>query len=223
MTNPIKPTIKTEVVPLIIILLTVAISFYFYSHFPNKVPIHWNFKGEVNGWGSPATAAFAIPAMLVGMYFLFLFIPYLDPRKERYVQFSKPYHFFKAGITTVLAVIYFIASLNGLGYNISVAFWTPIFIGILFIVLGNYMGKIKSNWFVGVRTPWTLSSEENWNKTNRMSGKMFVLSGLIFILMPTFPVTWQAWLFGLIMIVLVFGTFGYSLLLYLKEQNNKKL
>lgn len=223
MSNPIKPTIKTEILPLTVIILTAAASIYFYYHFPASVPIHWNIKGEVDNWGTPTMAAFSIPAMLIGMYLLFLFIPYLDPRKERYEDFAKIYSFFRTAIITLLSLVYFIASLNGLGYKISVAFWTPILIGSLFILLGNYMGKIKSNWFVGVRTPWTLSSEENWNKSNRMGGRIFVLSGLLFIFMPFLPTIFQVTLFFLIITALIFGTTGYSFFLYLKDQKNKKL
>jgi uncharacterized membrane protein len=222
MTNPIKPTLKTEIFPIILILAAAIASFYFYAHFPERVPTHWNFAGQVNGWGNKVEGAFAIPVMLIFMYFLFLFLPMLDPKKERYEQFIKTYNIFRNLILLVLVAIYFIASLNGLGHNVPVQYLVPIIIGVLFIVLGNYMGKLKRNWFIGVRTPWTISSEEVWNKTNRFGGYLFMLSGLIMMAIPFLPSLLGLWLFGGMMVALVFGTFVYSYVLYIKEKSNAK-
>jgi uncharacterized membrane protein len=222
MNNPIKPTLKSEIVPVLLILISAAASFYFYAHFPERVPMHWNFAGQVNGWGNRIQGAFAIPGMLVAMYFLFIFLPMLDPKKERYEQFVKTYNIFRNLILLVLAAIYFIASLNALGYNLPVQYFIPLIIGLLFIVMGNYMGKLKRNWFIGIRTPWTISSEEVWNKTNRFGGYLFMLAGLIMMALPFLPSLLGIWLFGGMMVALVFGTFVYSYVLYVKEKNNKK-
>ena len=222
MTNPIKPTLKSEIIPVIFILTSAMASFYFYAHFPERVPMHWDFAGQVNGWGSKIQGAFAIPGMLVVMYFLFLFLPMLDPKKERYKQFVKTYNIFRNLILSVLVVIYFIASLNALGYNIPVQYFVPLIIGVLFMVMGNYMGKLKRNWFIGIRTPWTISSEEVWNKTNRFGGYLFMLSGLIMIAIPFLPSLLGIWLFGSMMVALVFGTFVYSYVLYVKEKSGNK-
>ncbi|MCX6796100.1 MAG: DUF1648 domain-containing protein, partial [Candidatus Falkowbacteria bacterium] len=129
MTNPIKPTPKSEAISIILILASVIASFYFYSHFPDRVPMHWNFAGQVNGWGNKIQGAFAIPAMIIVMYFLFLFLPMLDPKRERYEQFIKIYNIFRNLILLVLVVIYFIASFNALGYNIPVQYTVPLIIG----------------------------------------------------------------------------------------------
>lgn len=222
MTNPIKPTLKSEIVPVILILISAIAAFYFYAHFPERVPTHWNFAGQVDGWSNRTLGAFAIPGMLVGMYFLFLFLPMLDPKKERYEQFKKTYNIFRNLIILVLVAIYFIASFNALGYNIPTQYFIPLIIGLLFIVLGNYMGKLKRNWFIGVRTPWTISSEEVWNKTNRFGGHLFILAGLIMIAIPFLPAWLGAWLFGIMIITLVLGTFVYSYILYNKEKNHDK-
>jgi uncharacterized membrane protein len=222
MTNPIKPTLKTEFFPIILILAAVIASFYFYTHFPERVPTHWNFAGQVDSWGNKIEGAFAIPGMLVAMYFLFLFLPMLDPKKERYEQFIKIYNIFRSMILLVLVAIYFVASFNGLGYNVPVQYLVPIIIGVLFLVLGNYMGKLKRNWFIGVRTPWTISSEEVWNKTNRFGGYLFMVSGLIMMAIPFLPSLIGIWLFGGMMIVLVFGTFIYSYVMYAKEKSGNK-
>ncbi len=221
MPNPTKPTFKTEIFSLIIIVASLVASVYFYFNLPERVPTHWNIAGQVDAWGSGKTQAIVFAAMMVGMYVLFLVIPYLDPRKERYEQFSKVYHIFKSIILFFLFIIFLIASLNGLGYNIAVGVWVPILIGLMFIIMGNYMGKIKSNWFIGIRTPWTLSSEEVWNKTHRFGGKMFIIAGILMMLEGFLPVVWRlpVFIFGISLIL--FGTLVYSYIVFLQEKKRK--
>jgi len=120
-----------------------------------------------------------------------------------------------------MALIYFIVGFSGLGYNISVSLWMPVLIGLLFIVMGNYLSKIKPNWFMGIRTPWTLSSEEVWNKTHRFGGKIFILGGLLMILEPLLPTNFQLAVFIITMVIILAGTVGYSLIAYLQEKKNK--
>ncbi len=217
MTNPVKPTLKTEILPLLILVAAIISSFYFYSHFPEKVPTHWNFAGEVDDWGSRAIA-FVIPAVMVGIYILFLVFPFLDPKKEKYEQFSKVYHVFKGVMILFMAMLYFATSLNILGYNLPIGIIVPVGVGVLFIIMGNYMGKIKSNWFFGIKTPWTLSSEEVWNKTHRFGGKMFMLGGVLIALDSFSPIDWRLPIFIIAIIIVLLGTVGYSYLVYLKEK-----
>ena len=218
MSSPIKPTIKTEFIPLLLIILSAAASVFFYNNLPERVATHWNFAGEIDGYGSGKAQAIAMPIMVIGMYLLFLLMPYLDPKKERYEQFSKVYHIFKTMILTLLVIVYFVVGLNGLGYNLPVGVIIPGLIGLLFIIIGNYMGKLKLNWFVGIRTPWTMSSEEVWNKTHRFGGKMFILAGLLLIAEIFLPVSWKLPIFIIMMVILLVGTIGYSYLIYLKEK-----
>jgi uncharacterized membrane protein len=170
------------------------------------------------------TGAFAIPMMLAGMYLLFLILPIFDPKRDRYQSFEKVYHFFKAAIILLLLGVYIASGLYNLGYNVKISLVIPLLIGILMILIGNYMGKIKNNWFVGIKTPWTLSSENIWNKTHRMGGYMFILFGLIIIVSPFLPAKWGIVAFITGVILVVFGTMVYSYLIYRKEQKtNDKL
>ena len=219
--NPIKPTIKTEILPILLIVLAIISSFYFYVHFPERIPIHWNFAGEVDNYGSRTVGAFLFPIIILGMYIMFLFLPLIDPKKERYQQFKKVYHIFKNFMVFFMVAIYFITGFNALGYNISVSLWVPMLVGILFIIIGNYMGKIKPNWFMGIRTPWTLSSEEVWNKTHRFGGKMFILSGVLMVLIPFIPVNFKIWVFGIVLTLILSGTIGYSYIAYTKKKTKK--
>ncbi len=222
MSNPIKPTIKSEFFSLAMIILTCASAVFFYNNLPARIVTHWNFAGQPDGWGSGPMQAIFFPLMIIGLYIMFLLIPYLDPKKERYEQFNRVYHIFKNIILALMVIIYFLMCFNGLGYNLPVGIIVPILIGILFIVMGNYMAKLKRNWFVGIRTPWTLSSEEVWNKTHRFGGKMFILAGFLMIAEVVLPNSWKLAVFIAAMVVLLFGTMGYSYIVYLQEKKNNQ-
>jgi len=222
MSNPIKPKLKTEIISITAVIISAISSFYFYKNFPDKVPTHWNIYGEVDGWGSRGMAAFSIPIIIFAMYIMFLLLPYLDPKKERYEQFSKVYHVFKTVLVVFMTLIYFATSLFALGYNIPVATLIPVMIGFLFVLIGNYMSKLKMNWFVGIKTPWTLSSEEVWNKTHRVGGKLFIFSGVVIAIMSWLPAYLRMPLFMVAILLMTVGTFGYSYFLYSKENKIKK-
>ena len=155
------------------------------------------------------------------MYLLFLALPYLDPRRERYADFAKVYHIFKGILVGFMALIYFITGLAGLGYQVSVGAIIPAGVGLLFIVLGNYMSKIKPNWFMGIRTPWTLESEEVWNKTHRLGGKLFILMGLFMVVGTILPLDyfWYLFIAGVLSVSLV--PIIYSYLLFRKLKKDK--
>jgi uncharacterized membrane protein len=218
MTNPIKPTLQSELPSLALLAAVWAAAAYFFPRFPDVVPIHWNIAGEADGFGTPAMAAFLIPGLVTLVYGLFLGMPYLDPKKDRYVQFRRPYHIFKFLIIAVLGAVYAVASLSALGFPVRVDVWTPALIGLLFIALGNYFGKIKPNWFMGIRTPWTLSSEEVWNKTHRFGGRLFVAAGFAMLLSPVVPSMFRFALVIVLVLALSAGTFLYSYIVYRAEK-----
>lgn len=220
MSSPIKATIKTEIIPIILIIISILASFYFYANFPEKVPTHWNYKGEIDGWSAKGFAAFFFPGLNLGMYLLFLCLPYFDPKRDKYIQFHKPYHVFKNLLITFMTGIYFLIGFAGLGFELAIGKIIPVAVGILFLIIGNYLGKIKSNWFMGIRTPWTLSSEEVWNKTHRLGGKMFMLFGLlmicgIFLPSQAYWIIFLASVFAVAIVPMV-----YSFFLFKKNQKN---
>lgn len=210
--------LKKEILPLFIIAVAFVLGFYFYSIFPEQVPVHWNVAGEVDRWGSKFEGAFLMPLIGLGMYLLFWLIPLIDPKKEKYLEFEKVYHIFRNLIILVLFGIYLIASLNGLGKNIRVEVWIPLMIGVLFLILGNYMSKIKPNWFMGIRTPWTMSSEEVWNKTHRLGGKTFMLMGLWLIITPILPFNSLVWILIVPIGLMAVIPIVYSYILFKREK-----
>lgn len=176
--NPTNPNLKTEIAPIIFIIIAFVLGIYFYQNFPEQVPTHWNAKGEINGYSGKGLAAFLMPVMMTFSYLLLLFLPSIDPKKDRYKDFTKTYHTIKAVTIGSFLFIHFYLGLAGFN-DIKIDKIMPSMIGILFMVIGNYMPKIKQNWFMGIRTPWTLSNETVWQKTHILGGKIFMLSGFI--------------------------------------------
>jgi len=177
--SPIKPTLKTEIASLLMIVIGFILSFYFYANFPEQVPTHWNIQGQVDGWSSAGFAAFFFPFLVLGLYLLFLVIPYLDPKKDRYKEFRTTYHLFKGVIVAFMFVIYLVVGFSGMGYDLDISIIVSSMVAILFLLIGSQMPKIKSNWFLGIRTPWTLSSEKVWQKTHVFGSKTFLIAGLL--------------------------------------------
>lgn len=220
--STIKINWKKELIPQAVLLACVMASFYFYQHFPAVVVTHWNFRGQPDGYSSKAFTAFFFPALLIAMYALFLILPKLDPKRDRYEEFAKAYNIFRHMIVGLLALIYLATSFYNLGYDLNIGVITATAVGLLMIVLGNYMSKIKKNWFIGIRTPWTMSSENVWNKTHRLGSLLFIVFGIIMMIMPYLPETLAIAIFLVWIIILVFGTFGYSWWIYRQEKKLPK-
>ena len=220
MKNPIKTNFKTEILPILLIIFSLISSYFLLQKMPEKIPIHWNIQGKVDNWGNGLSNIITINSILIGTYLLFLILPYIDPRKKRYEQFSKIYRIFKNIIILFFTLIFFLTNLNATGHIINMNIYIPLMIGLLFIVIGNYMAKIKMNWFMGIRTPWTLSSEEVWNKTHRLGGKLFILSGLLITSEGFLPNNYKLPIFILAIAIILIGTIFGSYLIYSKTKKS---
>jgi uncharacterized membrane protein len=155
------------------------------------------------------------------IYAVFLVVSKLDPNpnKERCEEFGPVYLKFRTAIIFIMVLIQALTGLYNIGYPVSIDTWVSVIIGCLFIYMGNFMAKVKRNWFVGVRTPWTISLENVWNKTNRAGGYLFVVWGFMMIATPFLSHTFAAVaLFGGAALA-IFGTFGYSYWPYRKEKH----
>lgn len=218
MKNPIKYSLQTEILPIFILLTAVVLSIWSYPSLPAKVVTHWGFDGTANGWGTKEFHTIFFPALLALMYGMLSLMPKFDPRGARYQDFAGVYIIMRNSVLLVLFVTFVAATFSNLGYDVNIGGTVAGAIGLLMIVLGNYFGKLKRNFFIGIRTPWTLSSENVWNKTHRLGGRLFMLWGLGLILAPWLnPTAAFAILFGGLIIVISWVTI-YSYLLYKKEK-----
>lgn len=221
MTSPIKANFKTEILPIIIIVLSFIAGYYFSKHFPAQVATHWDINGKVNGYSSSFWAAWLLPLMILGMYIFFLFLPYLDPKKEQYLSFAPVYHKFKSLIIAFLFILYIFTGLNGIGYKVNIGFWSPIMIGLLFMIIGYLLKSVKMNWFLGIRTPWTMSSDYVWAKTHQASSPVLIAAGLVMALSAFLPASYKMIAFILAMALIIITLPIYSFILYKKEQKEK--
>lgn len=207
---------KSEIAIFGIILLSFILSIYFYPQMPEKMASHWNAQGEVDGYMSKFWVLFLMPVILVGLALLFVAIPRIDPLKANIEKFRKYYDGFIILFFVFMLSIHLQVILWNTGIKISPNVIFPVGIGILFFYIGILCEKAKRNWFIGIRTPWTLSSEKVWGKTHKIGGKLFKIAGVIAL----FGVIFQshAIFFVLVPVILVAAyTVVYSYLEYQKE------
>ncbi|HEY6417409.1 MAG TPA: SdpI family protein [Candidatus Binataceae bacterium] len=145
---------------------------------PARFPIHWNLQG-VDGYGSRFQGVFLVPILTLGVYVLFRLLPRIDPGRANYAQFAGIYTAFRLVVLLFLAATYAMMQLVAHGYELNVPTIVILMAGALLIFLGNFMGKIRPNWFCGIRTPWTLSSKLSWDRTHRFGGWVCVVSGVL--------------------------------------------
>lgn len=164
---------------LVVLAAMLAAGVVLYPHLPDLVPAHWNIRGEVDNYFSRFWGAFALPLLAAGVYLAMLFAPYVDPRRDSYVRFEGAYRAVRLGLVFFLAVLHAVILAVALGGPPElVPRVVPATLGLLMLVIGNYLPQARFNYFFGVRTPWTLASEEVWRRTHRFSGPAFVLGGL---------------------------------------------
>jgi len=178
---------KKEIIILGIILLFFAIGVYFYPQMPDKMASHWNAQGQVDGYISRFWGLFLMPIISIGLLFLFILIPKIDPLKENIKKFRKYFDGFIILITTFLFYIYILTIFWNIGIRFNMTQLMIPALGILFYYCGILVENVKRNWFIGIRTPWTLSSEVVWDRTHKIGGKLFKIAGIIAFLGIFFP------------------------------------
>ena len=162
-----------------------AISAFAWCNLPAgaEVPVHWNASGEVDRYASKSEGLLLLPLVSAGLYALLMLIVKIEPRILNLKQSAKAFTAVSVCVGGVLLLSHAIIVAVASGLAINAAAVVAVAVGVLFVVTGNYMGKIRSNFTFGVRTPWTLSSELSWNKTNRLAGKSLMALGLLTLIL----------------------------------------
>jgi len=164
-----------------LVLLSFILSIYFFPLVPEQMATHWNSQGEVNGYMSKLWGLFFTPVLITGIAILFLVIPRIDPKKENIGKFRKYYDGFIILFIIFMIAVHLQILLWNIGIEISPNTVFPAGTGLLFYYIGILLENAERNWFIGIRTPWTLSSDKVWKKTNRLAGKLFKLAGIVAI------------------------------------------
>ncbi|MCX9024482.1 MAG: SdpI family protein [Candidatus Methanoperedens sp.] len=209
---------KSELIIFGIIILSFAVSIYYYPQMPEKVASHWNAEGQVNGYMSKFWGLFLMPVISVGLLLLFILIPRIDPLKSNIQEFRKYYDGFVVLIMVFLFYLHLLTIFWNLGYTFNIiTFLSPAF-ALLFYYSGILIENAKRNWFIGIRTPWTLSSDKVWDKTHKIGGKLFKLAGILAL----FAIFFESYAILVIVVPVIMVsiyTVVYSYLEYQKENS----
>lgn len=168
-------------IPLLVIVVAFAASAAVYSDLPERMPTHWNRTGEVDGWTPLPWGAFLLPVMLGVMLAIFYLLPKIDPRAPKFAKFRTTYEIVIVATMVFLLGVHLVILATALGRHVPVNRVMPIGVGILFMVIGNLFPRMRPNWVVGVRTPWTLASDRVWDRTHRFGGRVFVAAGVLVV------------------------------------------
>ena len=207
----IKKNWKVLVVTSLIILLPVLAGVILWEQLPEKIPSHWNAAGEIDGWSSKPFVVFGLPLMMLAMQWLCALGTGADPKKKNHSEKIVQLVLWIIPVISVLlsALTYAVA----LGKTVRMEVIMPVFMGLVLAIVGNYLPKCKQNYTIGIKIPWTLSSEENWNRTHRFAGRLWLVCGLVIMLTGFFG---GVWIFFGIVLLMVVVPFIYSYVLYRK-------
>lgn len=211
-------TRTTLVISILLILAAALFGALFYPQLPERMASHWNLNNQVDGYISRFWGAFLMPLISLGLLVLFMLIPQIDPLKANIAQFRGYFN------TFILLLIIFMAYLHGLtlawnlgytGFNMGSALLPAL--GLFIFFIGFLLEKAKRNWFIGIRTPWTLSSDKVWDETHRLGATLFKISGLLAILGAFLPEI-AFWLMFLPLIGSSLFLVVYSYVLYARQE-----
>ena len=197
------------------VIANIAISTAFYPRLPNPCPIHWNIHGQIDDYGSPMTMALIAPSASAGLVLLLVLFPAIGPFKRNLRDFRVVYGRIGSLLLTFFLAIQVILLLAASGRPLRIGPLLTVLFGIMFAFLGNWMGKLRRNFYVGIRTPWTLANDVVWEKTHRVGGRLFAVGGVISAITGLFAgdVICFIVLIGTVLISVVWSLV-YSLVIY---------
>lgn len=211
----IKKNLKTLIITTIVTLLPILVGLILWDKLPDKIATHFNAQGVADGFSSKAFAVFGLPVLLAVLHWVCVIGTNADPKQKNHSDKM---------LTIVLwicpAISLLLSSLcytYSMGISVDITLVTILLIGVMFIIVGNYLPKCKQNYTIGIKISWTLNDEENWNYTHRISGKLWVAGGVIILLTAVFR---QVWIFAIITALMVIIPLVLSYLFYRKK--NKK-
>ena len=200
---------KTLIITSLICLLPMLVGALVYSRLPEQVATHFDLQGNPDGWSSRPFAVFGLPGILLAVNLLIPFALQADPKHK-----NMSGALVNIVIWTVPVISLLCSGLTlgrALGYDLRIEMVLPVFMGLLFILIGNYLPKTKQSYTMGIKLPWTLASEENWNRTHRLAGFLWVIAGLYFIVMSFIGWSLPAFLIPLLVMILVPTVYSYLL------------
>ena len=207
----IKKNLKLLMITSVAILLPVLVGVILWDRLPEQIPSHWNAAGEVDGWSRKPFAVFGMPLILLAAHWFTALVTAADPKKQNHSDKILQLVFW---IIPLLNLVISAATYSAaMGGSVRMEVLATVFCGLLFVAIGNYLPKCRQNYTIGIKIPWTLSSEENWNRTHRLAGWIWMVGGVFVMVTGFFGLFWlmMAVTFAMAMI-----PFVYSYLLHRK-------
>lgn len=208
---------RTLMMSTLLCLVPILFSLLVYDKLPQQIPIHWNINGEIDTYAPKFMGAIGLPAIIAVINVVLHVFVYNDPKRQNFSKRMKMIVLWMLPIISLTLNI--ITILICLGFDIDIHVVVPILVGILIMVMGNYLPKCKQNYTMGIRIPWTLAHEDNWNKTHRLAGFLYVIAGFMMICNTIF--LFANWFFVIIVAVVTIAIIPiiYSFYLYQKTKN----
>ena len=208
-----KQLILTSIVTLLPILAGVLL----WDQLPEQLPIHWNINGEVDSWGSKPAVVLGMPVLLMALNWICAFASAQDPKRKNFSPKTLALILWICpGLSLFIAAFTYTSALE---HPLNMEILLPLVIGLLFCAIGNLLPKCRQSYTLGIRLPWTLASEENWNKTHRFAGRIWFFAGLLILATSCFETLWL--MLG-VLILSLSATILYSWLYYLKQEKGKR-
>ena len=207
----IKRNLKVLIVSSIVTLLPIVAGLILWNQLPEQMPTHWNASGEIDGWSSKPFAVFGLPLIMVAAQWLCMLGTSADPKKENHP--AKVLHLVLWIIPVLSVALNTMTYMAALGKEVRIEVIMPILIGLILAIVGNYMPKCKQNYTIGIKIPWTLNSQENWNRTHRFAGWLWTFCGIALMLTG---IIGGFWIFLFVVLLMVFAPILYSYLLFRK-------
>lgn len=221
-----KPIIRLERVDLLLFLIgliPLGAALVLYDRLPEQMAVHFGLNGKPDGYQSKLSFLILFSLLVIGLPILLKISRFIDPIQTNYEKFARAFEIIRVALTILLSSSFFITLLYNLGYSVNIQMFALTGIGLLFLIIGNYMGQLRFNYFIGIRTPWTLADEAVWRRTHRLAGPIWMFSGIVSIFAALLPAMAAVWSFGFALGTSVLLPTVYSFVLYKQYEEKRPL
>ena len=211
----IKKNMTKMILTSLLILLPIVAGILLWDRLPEQIAIHWGINGEPDDWTNKALAVFGLPALLLAVHWLCLLVTDSDKKNQKQTKKILEIAFWICPVISIVCsgIVY----CNAIGVELDVMKIAFLMVGIPFLIIGNYLPKCKQSYTIGIKLPWTLASEKNWNATHRFAGKVWVAGSILLLVCAFLPFSFTVWIALGILLVLVALPTLYSYLYSRKE------
>jgi uncharacterized membrane protein len=197
-------------IPLLLVVAAVAVSIFYYSKLPDQMATHWDASGQPNGYSNRFLGAWLLPLIMAVVWLILRAIPHIDPRRANYEKFSGMYDALVILILGFMLVMHVVVLMAATGAPIRMERVAMPVVGVFIAIMGLLIPKAHPNWFVGIRTPWTLTSDLSWERTHRIGGPLFVVLGLLMVATTFIMPEVAIWVLVVAAVGIVLFLFAYS-------------